>query len=41
MTRFIAWRIVQLPLILAVVYLITFALVWLAPGHRLGITIGC
>lgn len=32
MMRFIAWRIVQLPLILAVVYLITFALVWLAPG---------
>ena len=32
MARFIAWRIVQLPLILAVVYLITFALVWVAPG---------
>jgi oligopeptide transport system permease protein len=32
MARFIAWRIVQLPLILAVVYLITFALVWMAPG---------
>ncbi len=36
MTRFIAWRIVQLPLILAVVYLITFALVWLAPGSPFG-----
>ena len=32
MARFIAWRIVQFPLILAVVYLITFALVWVAPG---------
>jgi oligopeptide transport system permease protein len=32
MARFIAWRIVQLPLILAIIYLITFALVWLAPG---------
>jgi oligopeptide transport system permease protein len=36
MARFIAWRIVQLPLILAVVYLITFALVWLAPGSPYG-----
>ena len=36
MTRFIAWRILQLPLILAVVYLITFALVWLAPGSPYG-----
>jgi oligopeptide transport system permease protein len=36
MTRFIVWRIVQLPLILAVVYLITFALVWLAPGSPYG-----
>jgi len=32
MARFIAWRIVQLPVILAVVYLITFGLVWVAPG---------
>jgi len=32
MTRFIAWRIAQLPLILAMIYLITFALVWIAPG---------
>ncbi len=32
MTRFIAWRIAQLPLILAVIYVITFALVWIAPG---------
>ncbi len=36
MTRFIVWRIVQLPLILAVVYLVTFALVWLAPGSPYG-----
>jgi oligopeptide transport system permease protein len=36
MTRFILWRIVQLPLILAVVYVITFALVWLAPGSPYG-----
>ncbi len=32
MARFIAWRIVQLPVILGVVYLITFGLVWVAPG---------
>jgi oligopeptide transport system permease protein len=36
MMRFIAWRVAQLPLILAVVYLITFALVWLAPGSPYG-----
>ena len=36
--RFIAWRIAQLPLILAVIYLITFALVWLAPGSPYGNT---
>src|SRR5208282_4901943 len=32
MAKFIAWRVIQLPLILAVVYLITFALVWIVPG---------
>ncbi len=32
MARFIAWRIVQLPLILAIIYVITFALVWIVPG---------
>ena len=32
MARFIAWRVLQLPLILAVVYLITFVLVWVVPG---------
>jgi len=36
MTRFITRRIAQLPLILAVVYLITFILVWLAPGSPYG-----
>jgi len=32
MVKFIAWRIAQLPLILAAIYLITFLLVWVAPG---------
>jgi oligopeptide transport system permease protein len=32
MVRFIAWRLVQFPLVLAVIYLITFFLVWVAPG---------
>jgi oligopeptide transport system permease protein len=32
MGRYIAWRLAQFPLILAVIYLITFALAWLAPG---------
>lgn len=32
MTKFILWRLVQFPLILAVIYLITFALAWVAPG---------
>jgi len=36
MARFIFWRIVQLPLVLAVIYLITFALVWVAPGSPFG-----
>jgi len=38
MTRFIAWRIAQLPLIMAVIYLVTFALVWVAPGTPFGNT---
>jgi len=38
MIRFIAWRIVQLPVILAVIYLVTFALVWVAPGSPFGNT---
>ena len=32
MTRFILWRIAQLPLILAIIYLLTFLLAWVAPG---------
>jgi len=32
MLKFIAWRILQFPLMLAVVYLITFLLAWVAPG---------
>ena len=32
MSKFILWRIAQLPLILAVIYLITFLLAWVAPG---------
>src|SRR5688572_24186246 len=32
MARFLLARLVQFPLILAVIYLTTFALVWLAPG---------
>jgi len=32
MLRFIAWRLVQFPLILAIIYLLTFLLAWVAPG---------
>jgi oligopeptide transport system permease protein len=32
MIRFIAWRLVQFPLILAIIYLLTFMLAWVAPG---------
>jgi len=32
MGRFIAIRLLQFPLILAVIYLVTFLLVWVAPG---------
>jgi oligopeptide transport system permease protein len=32
MLRFIAWRIAQFPLILAIIYLVTFLLAWVAPG---------
>jgi oligopeptide transport system permease protein len=38
MLKFIAWRIVQLPLILAIIYLITFFLVWVVPGTPFGNT---
>ncbi len=32
MLRFIAWRLVQFPFVLAVIYLLTFFLAWIAPG---------
>src|SRR6476659_7968007 len=36
MARFIAWRIAQFPLILAIIYLLTFLFVWVAPGSPFG-----
>ena len=35
MLRFIAWRLAQLPIILAVIFVITFSLAWLIPGSPL------
>jgi oligopeptide transport system permease protein len=35
MQRLVAWRLVQLPFILLVVYTLTFALAWLVPGNPL------
>ncbi|HEX4123706.1 MAG TPA: ABC transporter permease [Tepidisphaeraceae bacterium] len=32
MARFLLWRIAQFPLVLAIIYLVTFFLVWVAPG---------
>jgi len=32
MTRFVLWRLAQFPLIIAVIYIITFLLAWVAPG---------
>src|SRR5437762_9647428 len=32
MLKIIAWRLAQFPLILAIIYLITFFFVWVAPG---------
>ena len=32
MTRFVLWRLVQFPIVLAVIYLATFLMVWVAPG---------
>jgi oligopeptide transport system permease protein len=32
MTKFLLWRLAQLPLILAIIYVITFLLAWAAPG---------
>jgi len=36
MGRFIAWRLIELPLVLAVIYLVTFTLAWVAPGTPFG-----
>lgn len=36
MLRLIAWRVAQFPLILAIIYLITFFFVWVAPGDPFG-----
>ena len=36
MIRFIAWRIAQFPLILGIIYLLTFLFVWVAPGNPFG-----
>lgn len=35
MFHFIAWRLLQLPLILAVIFAVTFVLVWVIPGNPL------
>jgi len=32
-TKFLLWRLIQFPFILAVIYLITFLLAWVAPGN--------
>jgi oligopeptide transport system permease protein len=32
MIRFIAWRLVQFPIVLGIIYLVTFLLAWVAPG---------
>jgi len=34
--RFITWRLLQFPVILGVIYLITFLFVWVAPGSPFG-----
>src|SRR5918995_6326015 len=36
MLNVIAWRVLQFPLILAIIYLITFLFVWVAPGSPFG-----
>ena len=38
MLKFLAWRIAQFPLILVIIYLITFFFVWVAPGSPFGRT---
>src|SRR3954464_10191739 len=36
MIRFVTWRLLQFPVILAVIYFITFFFVWVAPGSPFG-----
>ena len=36
MLNIIAWRVIQFPLILAIIYLISFFFVWVAPGSPFG-----
>jgi len=36
MLRFIVFRILQFPLILGIIYLVTFAMVWIVPGSPFG-----
>lgn len=40
MLRLIVWRLLQLPLILAVIFLVTFVLAWVVPGNPLERTDG-
>lgn len=35
MLRLVFWRLVQLPLILAIIFIVTFTLAWLVPGNPL------
>jgi oligopeptide transport system permease protein len=37
MTRLLFWRLVQLPVLLLVIYTITFALAWMIPGNPLSL----
>jgi oligopeptide transport system permease protein len=32
MARYVLWRLIQFPVVLAIIYLVTYLLVWLAPG---------
>src|SRR4051812_44230753 len=36
MLNVIAWRVLQFPLILAIIYLISFLFIWVAPGSPFG-----
>ena len=40
MLRFIFWRLVQMPVILAVIFVLTFVLTWMVPGNPLERTDG-